>query len=45
MIGIDAHGVDLMKDERLARLPFASPLTNATEARAQLVALVAKART
>ena len=45
MIGIDADGVDLMKDERLARLPFASPLSNATEARAQLVALVAKAQT
>ena len=44
MIGIDADGIDLMKDERLARLSFASPLNNANEARAQLVSLVAKAR-
>lgn len=44
MIGIDADGIDLMRDERLARLPFASALTNANDARAQLVALATKAR-
>ena len=44
MIGIDADGIDLMKNELLARLAFTSPLVKASDARAKLVALVSKAR-
>jgi len=44
MIGIDADGIDLIKNERLARLAFTSPLTKASNARAKLVALALKAQ-
>jgi putative heme iron utilization protein len=44
MIGIDADGIDLIKNERLARLAFTSPLTKASDARALLITLVSKAR-
>ena len=44
MIGIDADGIDLIKNERLARLAFSSPLSNASDARVKLIALVSKAR-
>ena len=44
MIGIDADGIDLIKSERLARLAFTSPITKASNARTELIALVSKAR-
>ena len=44
MIGIDADGIDLIKDDRLARLAFKYPLTKASDARAGLITLVSKAQ-
>ena len=44
MIGIDADGIDLIKNERRARLAFTYPLTKASNARTELIALVSKAR-
>ncbi len=44
MTGIDAEGIDLRRQGRVARLAFDAPLGGAAEARKVLVALVAKAR-
>jgi len=44
MTGIDAEGVDLRLGGDVARLSFDTPLGAPSEARAALVALVAKAR-
>jgi len=44
MTGIDAEGIDLRLAGEVARLPFETPLSAATEARPVLVSLVAKAR-
>jgi putative heme iron utilization protein len=44
MTGIDAEGIDLRHQGRVARLAFDAPLGAATEARKVLVALVARAR-
>ena len=44
MTGIDAEGIDLRRQGRVARLAFDAPLSAAAEARKVLVALVAKAR-
>jgi putative heme iron utilization protein len=44
MTGIDTEGVDLRCGGRVARLAFDQPITNATEARKVLIALVTKAR-
>ena len=37
MVGIDPDGFDLRSGQRLIRFPFASPVLNATDARAQLI--------
>ncbi len=42
MIGIDADGIDLIKNEHMARLAFTSPLTKASDARSGLIALLSK---
>jgi putative heme iron utilization protein len=44
MTGIDAEGIDLRLKGEVARLPFETPMTDAAQARAVLVSLVAKAR-
>jgi putative heme iron utilization protein len=44
MTGIDAEGLDLRLDGRVARLPFDRPLQTVGEARKVLVDLVGKAR-
>ncbi len=44
MTGIDAEGLDLRCGGRVARLASDQPITNATEARKLLIALVTKAR-
>jgi putative heme iron utilization protein len=44
MTGIDAEGLDLRQGGQVARLAFETPLGAAEQARAVLVALVAKAR-
>jgi putative heme iron utilization protein len=45
MTGIDSEGVDLRSGGNVARLALPNAITDATEARKALVALVAKART
>lgn len=44
MTGIDPEGCDLVLGSKALRLPFASRITNANEARAELVRLVGVAR-
>lgn len=44
MCGVDPEGLDLCRDGLLARLAFDRPVTSPEEARAALVALVARAR-
>lgn len=44
MVGIDTDGFDVRADDRLLRFSFDSPITNAQEARAALVALSKAAR-
>lgn len=44
MVGIDTDGFDVRADGRLLRFPFENPVTDATEARAALVALSRAAR-
>ncbi|MEM1199462.1 MAG: DUF2470 domain-containing protein [Pseudomonadota bacterium] len=44
MTAIDQDGIDLSNTERSVRLAFASPVTNAQEAREALVALAAQAK-
>ena len=42
--GIDADGVDLARNGRFARLDFSRAITDATEARKELISLVTEAR-
>ena len=44
MVGIDCDGFDLMVDDRLARLEFDAPVTDAAQVRAALIAMVQQAR-
>ncbi|NQV98935.1 MAG: DUF2470 domain-containing protein [Rhodospirillales bacterium] len=44
MVGIDCDGIDLAKDGRLARLPFAQRLSSVEEVRKTLVLLAKEAR-
>ena len=44
MVGIDGDGADLERDGRFARLPFPSVISDASEARDNLVSLSAEAR-
>jgi putative heme iron utilization protein len=44
MTGIDTEGLDLRRKGAVGRLSFDAPMTAAAQARALLVALVAKAR-
>jgi len=39
MVGVDAEGFDLLKDDRKIRMPFALPVTNMEEARRAFVEL------
>lgn len=44
MTGVDPEGADLRRGGTVLRLPFAKPVTNAEEARVELVRLVKQAR-
>ncbi len=44
MVGVDADGFDLMKEDRQARFDFDQPLSHVDEIRRQLVTLVNEAR-
>jgi putative heme iron utilization protein len=43
-VSLDAHGIDMMSGERIERLEFDAPLSNAAQLREVLVDLAARAR-